>query len=160
MRVFIGRNGALGSNTTVLPSSHLEFLAAHPVLAACAVFADAVDQDAVVADRVEARLPFALAPALLGAQVEVVVGLQGSQAAEDLARDAQHRLAVDELGAEDTERVAVEPEHGVFLGGGATDVARDLVRTVWHAQPLLPLRQLSVEQGREGWFLRGAGRGG
>ena len=137
----------------------LQFLAAHPVLGLGAVFADTEDQDAVVADRRQARLPTLLAPALFRLQVEVVVGFQRGERTEDLAGDVQDSLAMNLTGREDLERVIVETQHWVVLRLGAADVTREVVGAMDRPEPLLPLRELRVEERTEGRLLRDGGGG-
>ena len=71
------------------------------------MFADAEDQDAVIADGVGARFPAFYAPALLGTQVEVVVAFQRRDGAEDLAADVQNGFTGFLAGREDVQRVVV-----------------------------------------------------
>ena len=119
------------------------------------MFANAVEEDTVIADCIEARLPLLCSPALLRAQVEVIVRLQRRQAAEDLAGNMQDRFTLDEFNRIDVERVAVEADDGVFLGGGTTGVAGHLVSAMRNAQPLFPLRQFLIEHRGEDRFFRG-----
>ena len=118
----------------------LQFLAAHPELPLGAVFADAIDQETVVANHLGAWLPAFLPEALLGLEVKVIVRLQRRQRAEDLSRDVQDRLAIELTGREDLERVVVQAQHRVILRLGPADIAREVIGAMDRPKPFFPLR--------------------
>ena len=114
------------------------------------MFADAENEDAIIAYRGQTRLPAFLAPALFGLQVEVVEGRQRAEGAKDLTSDVQNGLAVGLSGSNHLERIIIEAKNRVILRLGAADVTRKVVSTVDRAEPFLPLRELRVEHWPEG----------
>ena len=72
------------------------------------MFANAEDQDAVIAHRFGPGFPALFAPALFGAQVKVVIFSQRREGAENLTRNMEHRFAIELAGRENLKWVVIQ----------------------------------------------------